>query len=79
LIWWFQTPDKVVKKKIIQARHKSIWSKDYQPSKYNPKVNTFTKDIFKSTPTKSPNVSKKVTRSSPILQPPVIKKRLPGI
>ncbi|XP_060864479.1 exonuclease 1 [Metopolophium dirhodum] len=71
------TPDKIVKKKIIQARHKSIWSKDFQPSKYNPKEKTFTKEIFKSTPTISPKVSKNVTRSSPIHQPPVIKKCLP--
>lgn len=71
------TPDKIVKKKIIQARHKSIWSKDFQPSKYNPKEKTFTKEIFKSTPTISPKVSKNVTRSSPIHQPPIIKKCLP--
>lgn len=79
MICWFQTPDKIVKKKIIQARHKSIWSKDFQPSKYNPKEKTFTKEIFKSTPTISPKVSKNVTRSSPIHQPPIIKKCLPGI
>lgn len=71
------TPDKIVKKKIIQARHKSIWSKDYQPTKYDPKVCTFTQEIVKSTPTLSPKVSKIVTRSSLVHQPPVIKKRLP--
>jgi len=68
-----------VKKKIIQARHKSIWSKDFQPSKYNPKVCTNTHEIVKSSPTTSPKVSKNVAQSSQIHQPPVIKKHLPGI
>ncbi|XP_026814231.1 exonuclease 1 isoform X1 [Rhopalosiphum maidis] len=70
------TPEKIAKKKIIQARHKSIWSKDYQPFKYNPEVCTLTQEIIK-TPTMSPKVSKNVIPSSPIHQPPVAKKRLP--
>lgn len=70
------TPDKIMKNKIIQARHKSIWSKDYQLSKYNPKVCTLTQEIVKSTLTISPKVSKNDTQSSPI-QPPLVKKRLP--
>lgn len=79
MIWWLQIPDEIVKKKIIQARHESIWSKDYQPSKYNPKVCTFTQEIVKSSPTISPKVSKNITLSSQTHQTPVIKKRLPGI
>ncbi|KAE9535858.1 hypothetical protein AGLY_007759 [Aphis glycines] len=71
------SPDKITKKKIIQARHKSIWSKDYQPLKYNPKVCTLTQGIIKSTPTISPKVSKSAIRSSPIRQTPEVKKRLP--
>lgn len=68
-----------MKKKINQARHKSIWSKDYQPSKYNPEVCTFTQEIFESSPITSPKVSKNITQSSQSNQTPVIKKRLPGI
>lgn len=68
-----------MKKKIIQARHKSIWTKDYQPTKYNPNVCAFTQEIVKSTPIISPKVSKIVARSPQIHQPPVIEKRLPGI
>ncbi|KAF0766292.1 Uncharacterized protein FWK35_00009101 [Aphis craccivora] len=71
------TPDKIAKKKIIKACHKSIWSKDYQPLKYNPEVCTLTQGIIKSTPTISPKVSISTNRSSPIRQTPVVKKRLP--
>ncbi|XP_025193704.1 exonuclease 1 isoform X2 [Melanaphis sacchari] len=69
------TSNKIVKKKIIQARHKSIWSKDYQPFKYNSEQ--CTREIIKSTSTLSPKVSKNVNHSSSTHQSSVVKKRLP--
>lgn len=71
---------RVSKNKIIKACHKSIWSKDYLPSKYEFEC-ALSQDIINSTPPKILKVSKNVTRSvsSSINESPKIRKPQPGI
>ncbi|VVC41537.1 Hypothetical protein CINCED_3A009116 [Cinara cedri] len=69
--------DKTGKKKIIRAHHKSIWSKDYYPNKYEPNNVILSQPIIKSTPpSKKLNVTKTHTKTS-VVETPTIKKCLP--
>lgn len=68
-----------MKNKIIQAHHKSIWSKDYQISTYNPNICKQTQEIVKSNSTVCSKFTKKVTWTSLINDSFIIKKKLPGI
>lgn len=68
------------KSKIIKARHKSIWLKDYQSSHCEPDIfcALTPKESFKSPPTLQPTVNKNITQTTPKIEPSTIEKKTPG-
>ncbi|XP_025411225.1 exonuclease 1 isoform X2 [Sipha flava] len=74
------TPASTTKSKVIKARHKSIWSKNYIITEFKPNMYSLNQEIIKSSPivhSKFPKNGSYASNSSPSNELSSIKKCLP--